>query len=151
MTRAERDEVNERMMAVLGYTLEDCAVLNYKLREIEVWHDTTPLTILNNEANGIKAKKKKKGANKGYKYTYKSVWSGRITRREYLDRYEEIDRKECGLFLCRMESADFSDDRWWEGTAYEAEAIKGYRERIKGIRMQYGLSKSEVAGFMRVV
>lgn len=105
---------------------------------------------LNGVAYAIRTTKKKKGANKGYKYTYESVWSGAITRREYLNRLEEIDRKECGLFLCRLEHTEFTDDGWWRGTDYEAEAIKAYRGRIKAIRLKYGLSQSEVSEFMRV-
>ena len=98
----------------------------------------------------IHTKKKKKGADKGYKYTYTTVWSGAMTRAEYLKRLAEIDPRECGLFLCKVERCDFTEDRWWEGTSYEAEAIKGYRDRIKSIRQQYGLSKSDVSDYMRV-
>lgn len=105
---------------------------------------------LNGVAYAIRTTKKKKGANKGYKYTYESVWSGAITRREYLNRLEEIDRRECGLFLCRLERNDFTDDRYWDVPGYRDEAIKTYRERIKSIRLRYGLSQSEVSEFMRV-
>lgn len=105
---------------------------------------------LNGVAYAIRTTKKKKGANKGYKYTYEMVWSGRMTRREYLNRLEEIDRHKCGLFLCKLEHFDFTDDRWWDVPNYRDEAIKSYRERIKSIRLQYGLSKSEVSEFMRV-
>lgn len=101
-------------------------------------------------AYAVHTTKKKKGANKGYKYTYTTVWSGAMTRREYLSRLAEIDRKECGLFLCKLEHSDFTSDRYWDVPDYRDEAIRNYRERIKSIRMQYGLSKSEVSGFMRV-
>lgn len=105
---------------------------------------------LNRVAYAIHTTKKKKGANKGYKYTYTSVWSDRMTRREYLNRLEEIDRKECGLFLCRLEQNEMNDDRYWDVPDYRDEAIKTYRARIKAIRVRYGLSKSEVSEFMRV-
>lgn len=108
------------------------------------------LNELNGVAYAIHTTKKKKGAGKGYKYTYESVWSDAMTRREYLTRLEEIDRKECGLFLCRLEHTEFTDDRYWNIPDYRDEAIKSYRERIKAIRMRYGLSKSEVSDYMRV-
>lgn len=101
-------------------------------------------------AYAIHTTKKKKGAGKGYKYTYESVWSDRMTRREYLNRLEEIDCKECGLFLCRLEQTEMNDDRYWDVPTYRDEAIKVYRGRIKAIRLKYGLSKSEVSEFMRV-
>lgn len=105
---------------------------------------------LNGVAYAIHTKAKKKGAGKGYKYTHTTVWSDRITRREYLNRLEEIDRRECGLFLCKVERDDFNGDRYWDVPDYREQAIRSYRERIKTIRMQYGLSKSEVSEFMRV-
>lgn len=105
---------------------------------------------LNGVAYAIRTEKKKKGANKGYKYTYTKVWSDRMTRREYLNHYAEIDPHGCGLFLCRLEQNEMNDDRYWDVPSYRDEAIKSYRERIKSIRMRYGLSKSEVSEFMRV-
>lgn len=105
---------------------------------------------LNGVAYAIHTQKKKKGANKGYKYTYTKVWSGAMTRAEYLSKLADIDRRECGLFLCKVEWNDFKEDRWWDVPSYRDEAVKSYRERIKAIRMQYGLSKSDVARFMRV-
>ena len=101
-------------------------------------------------AYAIHTTKKKKGANKGYKYSYERVGSGAMSRAEYLKRLAEIDRKECGLFLCGVERFNFTEDKWWDIPSYRDEAIKSYRERIKGIRMQYGLSKSDVTKFMRV-
>lgn len=150
MTKEERDELNERMAELYGYAYDECCELDYKTRGVGVWSNPSPLTKLNAEAYSVKAKKKKKGADKGHKYTYTSVWSGRVSHAEYLNRLEDIDRKECGLFLCRLEHTEFTDDDWWRGTDYEAEAVKSYRERIKGIRMRYGLTKSEVSEFMRV-
>lgn len=105
---------------------------------------------LNRVAYATRTKRKKKGAEKGYKNTYTLVWSGAMTRREYLDRLAEIDRRECGVFLCRLEAEDFRGDRFWDIDGYREEAIRAYRERIKQIRLTYGLSKSEVADFMRV-
>lgn len=105
---------------------------------------------LDGVAYAIHTTKKKKGANKGYKYTYTKVWSGAMTRKEYLIKFAEIDLRECGLFLCDIEHRDFTEDRYWDIPDYRDEAIRGYRERIKSIRLKYGLSKSEVACFMRV-
>ena len=105
---------------------------------------------LDGMAYAIRTTKKKKGANKGYKYTYVTVWSGAMTRAEYISKLAEIDRKECGLFLCKVEQNEMVSDRWWEGTTYETEAIRAYRDRIKSIRVQYGLSKSDVSDYMRV-
>lgn len=101
-------------------------------------------------AYAIHTKRKSKGAGKGYKNTYEKVWSDRMTRREYLNRLEEIDPRACGLFLCRVEHDDFTSDRYWDVPDYRDEAIRSYRDKIKSIRLQYGLSKSEVSGFMRV-
>lgn len=94
--------------------------------------------------------KKKKGANKGYKLIHAVVWSGAISRKAYIEKLNEIDPKECGVFLCRAEYYDFTDCRWWDTPDYRDEAIREYRDRIKAIRLKYGLSKSEVASFMRV-
>ena len=105
---------------------------------------------LNRIAYVTKARKKFKGAGKGVKYFYRTEWSGAMTRREYLTRLEEIDAKECGLFLCRLEQTEMHDDRWWDMPTYRDEAIKAYRGRIKAIRLRYGLSQSEVSEFMRV-
>lgn len=105
---------------------------------------------LNRVAYATRTTKKKKGAGKGYKYTYEKVWTGAMSPREYFDRYAEIDRRGCGISLCRFEHMDFTEDRWWDVPEYRDEAIRDYRGRIKAIRMQYGLSKSDVSEFMRV-
>lgn len=105
---------------------------------------------LNGVAYAIHTTKKKKGANKGYKYTYTKVWSDRMTRAEYLNRLAEIDRKECGLFLCKIEFADLTEDRWWDVPDYRASHLKSYRSKITAIREEYGLTSAEVACFMRV-
>lgn len=123
---------------------------NYRRGHINQNYLIMTIKELNRVAYAIHTTKKKKGANKGYKYTYESVWSGAMTRREYLNRLEEIDAKECGLFLCRLEQTEFQDDRWWDMPTYRDEAIKSYRGRIKAIRLRYGLSQSEVSEFMRV-
>ena len=92
-----------------------------------------------------------KGKQGGKKVKVKIVFNESLKRRDYLKELEAIDRKGCGLFLCRIEQNDMNDDRWWDVPDYRDEAIRSYRERIKGIRMNYGLSKSEVSEFMRVV
>lgn len=101
-------------------------------------------------AYAIRTSKKKKGANKGYKYTYQVEWSGKITRSEYLRRLTEIDRREAGLFLCKLEQNDFNEDRFWDTPDYRETAIKDFRDRIKGIRTRYGLTQKECLPFMRV-
>lgn len=105
---------------------------------------------LNEMAYATHTTMRSKGVKIGYKAFHKKVWSDRMTRREYLNRLEDIDRRECGLFLCRLERNEFNDDRYWDVPDYREEAIKSYRERIKAIRLNYGLSKSEVSEFMRV-
>ena len=101
-------------------------------------------------AYAVRSKRKKKGKNKGYKYTYTTVWSGRVSRGEYASILRENDPREYGFFLCKLERFDFTEDRWWDTPSYREEAIRSYRDKIKSIRMLYGLSKSEVAEFMRV-
>lgn len=105
---------------------------------------------LDGMAYAVRTTKKKKGANRGYKYTYETVWSDAMTRRQYLDELARIDRIECGLFLCGMEQMEMTGDRWWDVPDYRDEAIRDYRGRIKRIRAEYGLSKSAVSEFMRV-
>lgn len=97
-----------------------------------------------------KIRLKKKGANKGYKKIVTREWNPDRTRREFLLEYEAVDRKGCGLFLCKVEFNDFTEDRYWDVPEYRDEAVRTYRERIRSIRNGYGLSKSEVAEFMRV-
>lgn len=94
--------------------------------------------------------RKKKGAGKGYKITYAVVWREGVKPRDYLNEFAEIDRKGCGLFLCKIEMEDFTTDRYWDVPDYRDEAIRAYRDRIKAIRLSHGLSKSEVTEFMRV-
>lgn len=105
---------------------------------------------LDRVAYATRTTKKKKGANKGHKLYHTTVWSGAISRKAYIEKLNEIDPKECGLFLCRAEYYDFTGCRWWDAPDYRDEAIRDYRGRIKEIRLKYGLSKSEAAPFMRV-
>lgn len=97
-----------------------------------------------------KVRVKHMGKNKKDKMFYSVEWNPSKTRKDFLKEYEKTDRKGCGLFLCRVEWNDFTEDRWWDVSDYREAAIKDYRGRIKGIRAKYGLSKSEVADFMRV-
>ena len=101
-------------------------------------------------AYAVRTTKKKKGADHGYKFTYEKVWSGVMTRSEYLTRLEAIDARACGLFLCDIEHREMLEDRYWDTEDYRAEAIRAYREKITAFRRRYGLTKSEVARFMRV-
>ena len=149
-TEQERYEVNERMTELYGFSLDECLELSYKLRRVEAWSDSTPLTKLNKSAYAVRSKRKCMGANKGYKYTYTTVWSDRMTRAEYLLHLAEIDRKECGLFLCKLEFNELNEDKWWDVPGYRAAHLKGYRSKITSIRKEYGLTSSEVSGFMRV-
>lgn len=105
---------------------------------------------LDGAAYATHASKKKKGVDKGYKYTYTTVWSGTMSQREYLDKLNEIDPRTCGLFLCEVEQSVFTSDRYWDVPSYRDEAIRHYRDRIKAIRLKHGLSKSDVTEFMRV-
>lgn len=149
-TQQERDEVNERMIELYGFSLDECEELSHKFRNVKAWSDSTPLTKLNDNAFAVRARRKKKGADKGYKYTYTTVWSGEMTRAEYLNRLVGIDRRQCGLFLCRLELNELTGDRWWDVPSYRAAHLKGYRSKITAIRKEYGLTSTEVRGFMRV-
>ena len=91
-----------------------------------------------------------KGKQGGKKIKVRVVFNESRTRRDYLNDLESIDRKSCGMFLCRIEHDDMTSDRWWDVPTYRDDAIRDYRSRINGIRQIYGLSKSEVAEFMRV-
>lgn len=149
-TEQERNEVNERMLELYGFSLDECVELSYKLRNVGAWSNPSPLTKINAEVYSSKATKKKKGAGKGYKYTYTKVWSDRMTRAEYLNRLAGIDRRQCGLFLCKVELNELTGDRWWDVPGYRAAHLKAYRSRITSIRKEYGLTSTEVSGFMRV-
>lgn len=108
------------------------------------------LNELNRMAYAIHTTKKKKGAGKGYKVTYTAVWSDRMTRNEYLNELARIDRKECGLFLCKIEKNELLEDEWWNTPDYRATHLQGYRRIITEIKKAYGLTSAEVSEFMRV-
>lgn len=109
------------------------------------------LNELNGMAYAIHRKTiKSKGAGKGQKYAYTKVWSGRMTRNEYLGELARIDRKECGLFLCKVEYAELCADRWWDTPGYRATHLTAYRRKITELRKEYGLTSAEVSEFMRV-
>lgn len=105
---------------------------------------------LDRVAYATHTERKSKGAGKGYKYTHTVVWSGAMTRAEYLRRLAEIDPRECGLFLCKVEYTDLMNDRWWDAPDYRATHLQTYRSKITQIRKSYGLKSSDVAEFMRV-
>lgn len=90
------------------------------------------------------------GKGKKDKLFYTVEWNPERTRKDFVNEYGKADPKGCGLFLCRVEWNDFTEDRWWDVPNYRAEAVKSYRNRIKTIRAKYGLSQSEVAEYMRV-
>lgn len=108
------------------------------------------LNELNGVAYAIRTTKKKKGAGKGYKCIHTKVWSGRMTRAEYLSEFARIDRKRCGLFLCEVEKNELTEDRWWDVPDYRAAHLQTYRRTITEIRKAYGLTSTEVSQFMRV-
>lgn len=98
-----------------------------------------------------KVRTKSKGAGKGTKvYVDGYVFNESLRRADYLRELAEESRTECGLFLCRAEWQDMHDDRWWDVPGYRDEFVRTYREKIKKLRAEYGLSKSEVSEFMRV-
>lgn len=98
----------------------------------------------------VKTRVKHMGKNKKDKLFHTVVWNDSMSRRDFLNEYAEADAKACGLFLCKVEFNDFTEDRYWDVPEYRAEAVKSYRGRIKTIRTKYGLSQSEVAAFMAV-
>lgn len=93
---------------------------------------------------------KSKGAGKGNKYAYTTVWSDRMTRNEYLNELARIDPRGCGLFLCKVEKTELMEDDWWNTPAYRATHLQAYRRKITELRKTYGLTSAEVSEFMRV-
>lgn len=91
-----------------------------------------------------------KGAKGGKKVKVEVIFDESKRRRDFLNEFEEADAKACGLFLCKVEWHDMTEDRWWDVETCRADAVRAYRDRIKGLRLKYGLSKSEVEDFMRV-
>lgn len=104
---------------------------------------------LNQAAYAVHTTQKKKGAGKGYKATHTIVWADNMSRREYLQKYKETDPHGCGLFLCRIEYADLTEDRWWDVPSYRQTHLRAYRSKITAIRREYGLSSKDVAEYMR--
>ena len=97
-----------------------------------------------------KETRKKKGAGKGYKVSYTKVWREGVKPRDYLTELAAIDARACGLFLCRIEYADTTEDRWWDTPEYRTTHLKDYRRKITAIQKEYGLHSVDVAEFMRV-
>lgn len=95
----------------------------------------------------VLASRKKKGAGKGYKETYRWQWHD---YKGYRNALREQFPREYGLMCCREERECFTADTWWDTPDYRDEAIRDYRDRVKAIRLEYGLTKSEVSEFMRV-
>lgn len=108
------------------------------------------LDELNGVAYATHTTKKKKGANKGYKVIYTTIWSDRMTRKEYLTELARIDRHGCGLFLCKVERNELLEDDWWDTPTYRKEHLQSYRRKITELRKTYGLTSAEVSEFMRV-
>lgn len=93
------------------------------------------------------ASRKKKGAGKGYKECHEWRWRDRAG---YMAALRERFPREYAIRLCRDEREELLADRWWDFGEYRAEHVRAYRERIKAIRLEHGLSKSDVEEFMRV-
>lgn len=136
MTKQELDDLNAKMLEAYGYTYTDCVKLCSKL-------DKEPMA----EPYGsyVVASRKKKGAGKGYKTTYRWEW------RDYRGWRKELAEsrpKEYALLLCSEELATFEDDtmRWNDRRAQ----ANDYRRAIAKIRKEYGLTSNDVARFMRV-
>lgn len=98
----------------------------------------------------VKVHVKHMGKGRNNKLFHTVEWNPATSRRSFLTEYEKADRKGCGLFLCKIEWNDFTQDRYWDVPDYRDEAIRTYRKRIKDIRHRYGLSKSDVANYMAV-
>ena len=95
-------------------------------------------------------RRKKKGAGKGYKEYVELCFNENYTRRDYLRELAEVDKSACGLFLCKIEFSDLTEDRWWDTPDYRATHLKDYRRRITELRKEYGLRSADVAEFMKV-
>lgn len=97
-----------------------------------------------------KVKLQKKGAGKGYKQTMTIQFNETHTRREFLEEYAQTDPHGCGLFLCKVEFNEATEDRYWDCPDYRDEFKREYRAKIKAIRAEYGLSQSEVKPYMAI-
>lgn len=107
----------------------------------------TPMRLAMRFGSYVLVSRKKKGAGKGHKENYEWRWND---RRAYMDELRELSPRDYALLLCRDELDELLADTWWDVPGYRDEHIRAYRARIKAIRLEHGLSKSDVARFMRV-
>lgn len=154
MTQEEREEINARMLELYGYTLDDCEAVGRKANRLHKnkanQHAELPQTIERlryRYGSYVVASRKHMGAGRGVKEYYAWQWRD---YRGYMNELRELFPTEYALQLCRDEHSDLMSDMWWDVDGYRAEHIRAYRDRIKEIRLNYGLSKSRVAEFMRV-
>lgn len=97
-----------------------------------------------------KVRLKKKGAGKGYKQIVSIQFNPERSRRDFLSDYAQADRHGCGLFLCKVEHKEATEDRYWDCPEYREEFKREYRAKLKAIRAEYGLSQSEVKPYMAI-
>lgn len=93
---------------------------------------------------------KKKGAGKGYKKIVSIHFRADRSRREFINDYTHADPRGCGLFLCKVEYNEATEDRYWDCPAYRDEFKRAYRAKIKSIRAEYGLSQTDVKPYMAI-
>lgn len=134
-------------MTILDYYEGIAAAKRAAVTESNDFVAMTPERLRYRYGSYVLASRKKKGANKGYKETYAWQWTD---YRGYMNALRELFPTEYALQLCREEHADLMTDMWWNVPSYRDVHIREYRDRIKAIRMEFGLSKSAVAEFMRV-
>lgn len=97
-----------------------------------------------------KVRHQKKGAGKGYKKIVSIQFRPDRTRREFIEDYTQTDPRGCGLFLCKVEYNEATEDRYWDCPDYRDEFKKSYRAKIKAIRYEYGLSQTDVKPYMAI-
>lgn len=134
-------------MTLLDYYEGMAAMKRTAMSEPSEFRPITPERLRYRYGSYEVISRKKKGAGKGYKENFGWRWRD---RKGYMNELRELFPQEYALELCRDELAGLMADMWWNIPAYREQAVREHRERIKAIRLEYGLSKNAVAEFMRV-
>lgn len=135
-------------MTILEY-YEGMAAIK-RMNHVDELHQEAPLTVdelRNRYGSYVLVSRKKRGAGKGYKEKYEWRWRD---RKSYLAELRRLFPKEYGLHLCKEEKECLVTETWWNTPNYREAHIKEYRNTIKAISKEYGLSRKDTAEFMRV-
>lgn len=142
MQAKRRRYARKHYHAAIADVKEDAA--NYTLEECR---DITPGTLRYQFGSYVHAAWKHRGGGKEKKEYFKWQWTDYAG---YKNALRELLPREYALLRCREEKSDLTSDRWWDVEGYRDEHIRDYRERIKELRLTYGLTRAEVAPYMRV-